>query len=200
MKPMTPSGTRTRLISSPDGRRVVSTVSPTGSGRAAISRRPIAMVSIRASVRVSRSRKARAAPPARARSRSTRLASRMAAVFSSSPRAICARASFFVRVEQRASARAAARAARAFVSTSVFTSMSALRPTLEDHQVVPVDHFVEALVPQALLDLAGLSSEDTPNLGRVEIHQTPGELAVTLDLTGHRHHRAGGEVALDPDD
>ena len=129
MKPITPSGTRTRLISRPDGRRVASTVSPTGSGSAAISRSPKAIVSMRASVSVSRSRKARGTPAARARSRSERLASRMAPVFSSRPRAICVSASFFVRVEQRASAREAARAARAFVSTSVFTSMSALRPT-----------------------------------------------------------------------
>jgi len=87
------------------------------------SRRPVAIASIRASVSVRRSRKARVAPVARVRSRSARLASRMAAVFSSSPRAICCKASFLVRVEQRASSRAASRAARALPCTSVVTSM-----------------------------------------------------------------------------
>src|SRR2546421_212846 len=85
MKPITPSGTRTRAISRPVGRRHASTVSPTGSGSAAISRRPAAMVSMRTSVSVRRSRKARGTPVARARSRSARLASRIAGVFSSAP-------------------------------------------------------------------------------------------------------------------
>ena len=126
MKPMTPSGTRTRAISSPLGRRHVSTVSPTGSGSAATWRRPAAISSMRPSVSVSRSTKARACPAARARSRSARLASRIAAVFSSSPRAIWASASFFVRVEASARTRAASFAAFAFVSTCAAASMLAL--------------------------------------------------------------------------
>src|SRR2546428_5680146 len=198
MKPMTPRGTGTRAISRPLGRRQASTVSPTGSGSAAISRRPAAIVSMRASVSVRRSRNARGWPAARARSRSARLASRMAAVFSSSPRAICSSASFLVRLPHSARARAASRAARALVSTSVLTSIwEAL--SLQYDQIVAVDHFFETLVAEARFDLARLGAADLAELGRVEVDQAAGELA-TLRLVAHRHHLARREVPLDPDD
>src|SRR5437879_5773723 len=71
MNPMTPSGTRTREISIPLGRRHDSTTVPTGSGSAAISRSPCAISSMRASVSIRRSRKARATRP---RARPTDLA------------------------------------------------------------------------------------------------------------------------------
>ena len=67
MKPMTPSGTRTREISIPFGRRQASTVSPTGSGSAATWRRPAAISSMRASESVSLSMKAEVSPAARPR-------------------------------------------------------------------------------------------------------------------------------------
>src|SRR5262245_6259784 len=197
MKPITPSGTRTRAISRPFGRRHASTVSPTGSGSVAISRSAAAMVSTRTSVSVRRSRNARGTPAARARSRSARLASRMAAVFSSRPRAICRSASFLVRVPHSASARAASRAARALLSISVLTFM-AMAPALEYDEVVAVDDFLETLVPQPRFDLARLGAADLPQLGRVEVHQPPRELA-TVHLVAHRHQLPRGEVAFDLD-
>jgi len=62
MNAMTPRGTRTREISMPFGRRHDSATVPTGSGSAAIWRRPLAISSMRASESVRRSRKARVRP------------------------------------------------------------------------------------------------------------------------------------------
>jgi len=123
MKPITPSGTRTREISIPLGRRHESTTAPTGSGKAAISRRPCAISSMRDSVSVSRSRNAFATRP-RACSTSARLASSSTWLFSTRPRAICCSASFFVLVGHSAIARAAARADRARASMRAFGSMA----------------------------------------------------------------------------
>src|SRR4029450_2383527 len=120
---------------------------------------------MRAAVSVRRSRNA-LVPGPRARSRPPRLTSSSAADFSTSPRAIWASASFFVLVGQRARARAAARAARTRVSTSVRASIAI---PLEDHQIVTMDHFVKALVPQPLLDLLRLRPPDLPELGGVEV-------------------------------
>src|SRR5882672_8960267 len=201
MNPMTPSGTRTREISMPLGRRHDSTTLPTGSGSAAISRSPCAISSIRASVSVRRSRNARATRP-RARSRSPRFASSSVSVFSTSPRAICMSASFFVLVGQSASARAAPRAARARISMRARASIAILlsiAARLQDHQVVPVDHFVEALVAQALLDLLCLRPADLAELGGVEVDDAARELPAP-SAAQQGHHLAGGEVALDLDD
>src|SRR5258706_276849 len=71
----TPIGTRTWAISRPFGRRQALIVSPTGSGRAAISSSPRAIASMRSGVSVRRSRKAALSPAARVRSTSARLAS-----------------------------------------------------------------------------------------------------------------------------
>src|SRR5436309_5043727 len=194
MNAITPSGTRTREISRPLGRRQDSTTVPTGSGSAAVSRSPCAISSTRASLSASRSRNARATPRLRARSTSARLASRSAAVFSTSPPAIRTSASFLIFVGQSASVRAASRAARAFASTTARTSMA----ILENHQVVTVDHFVEALVPQPRLDLGGPGTPDLPELLGVEVHHAARELATARAV--HRHDLARGEVALDLDD
>src|SRR5262245_38360896 len=203
MKPITPSGTRTREISSPFGRRQVSTTLPTGSGSAAICRRPVAISSMRLSVSVSRSRNARGWPSARARSTSARLASVSAAAFSSRARAICASASFLTRVVQSASARAPSRAARARASTSCLGSIVVSPPVViarsQDHEVVPVNHFVHAPVAQPLLDLPGLRAADLAELAGVEVHEPAAQLA-TVPLADDRHHLAGREVALHLDD
>src|SRR5215470_6109933 len=204
MKPITPSGTRTREISMPLGRRHDSTTAPTGSGRAAISRSPCAISSIRDSVSVNRSRNALATRP-RARSTSARLASSSTWLFSTSPSAICCSASFFVRVGHSAIARAAARAARARASIRAFGSILVPRfspragePALENHQIVPVNHFVEALVAQPMLDLLRLRPTDLPELGRVEVHDPPGEFLATRPAQ-ERHHLPGVEVPFDLD-
>src|SRR5712692_5319115 len=69
---------------------------------------------------------------------------------------------------------------------------------LEDYQIIAVDHFVEALVAEPRLDLAGLGALDLPELLGVEVHHAARELAAPSAL--HRHHLARGEVALDGDD
>src|SRR5689334_20952461 len=191
MKPMTPSGTRTREISMPLGRRHDSTTVPTGSGRAAIWRSPWAISSIRDSVSVRRSRKARAWPLARARSRSARLASSSAAVFSSRARAICASASSFTRVPHTASVWAAARAARAFDSTSRLTSSM---DASQYNQVIAVDDLVEALVSEARGDVACLGPADATQLAGVEVDEPPRELPA---VAHQGHHLARREIPLD---
>src|SRR5439155_1130833 len=54
-----------------------------------------------------------------------------------------------------------------------------LQRALQDHQVVTMDHFVEALVAQALLDLLCLRPTDLAELGRVEVHDPARELPPT---------------------
>ena len=76
MIPTTPNGTLMRPTWMPVGREWTPVISPTGSGRAAISASPWAIASIRASV--SSRRSARAASSARPASRSRRLAARSA--------------------------------------------------------------------------------------------------------------------------
>src|SRR4029453_12715724 len=195
MTPPTPSGTRTREISIPLGRRHASAVSPTGSGRAATWRSPAAISSRRLSESVRRSMKALASPADRARARSERLASSTRAIFSSSPRAICWSASFFARVEASASARAASLAARALPVTWANTSISASSPAREHPQVVPVNDLGEPLVPQSFLDLRRLCSAYLAKISRVVVHESPREI-VTLPL-GHPHHLPGPELSRD---
>src|SRR6266404_1177205 len=217
MKPTTPRGTRTREISMPLGRRHDSTTVPTGSGSAAIWRRPLAISSIRASLSVRRSRKARVRPLVRARSKSARLAPSRADVFSSRARAICASASSFTRVPHTASAWAAARAARAFDSTSCLTSIPApvcirgerpaapprhppngtalgLPLALQNDEIVAVDDFVEALVAEPRHDVTRLGAADPAQLAGVEVDEPARELPA---VPHERHHLARREVALD---
>src|SRR5262245_52265477 len=194
MKPMTPRGTRTREISRPLGRRHVSTTWPTGSGNAATWRSPCAISSIRASVSVNRSRKARVRPLPRARSRSARLATRRASVFSSRPRAIWVRASFLTLVERTARATAASRAARALPATRLFTSM--FNGPSQDHEIIAMNDLVETPVAEAALDDLGLGAPDLPQLVGVEVPQPARELPAPGH---HRHQLAGGEPAVDVD-
>src|SRR5688572_10267150 len=116
------------------------------------------------------------------------------------------RASFFTFVDASASTCAASRAARALPSTSVLTSM--LRSS-ENDEIVAVNHFVEALVPQPLLDLTRLGAEDGAQLVGVEVHEAPGELPPVAvgDEIDHRprreftvdpHHAGGQEAAPIP--
>ena len=112
MMPITPSGTRTREICKPFGRVQVAMTSPTGSGSAAISRKPFAIAATRASFSISRSMKAASRPLPRAASTSLRLASRMASAFASILAAMASSAAFFFSVDASASSRAASRAKR----------------------------------------------------------------------------------------
>ncbi len=75
MIPITPSGMRMRPTRMPFGRPHIRTISPTGSGNAAISSRPAAVCSITLSERVSLSSIAADKPAALPASRSFRFTS-----------------------------------------------------------------------------------------------------------------------------
>src|SRR2546422_405746 len=72
------------------------------------------------------------------------------------------------------------------------------RHPLQDHQIVPVDHFVKALVPEPLLDLLRLRPPDLAQLRRVEVHEAPREL-LAPGAPQEGHHLTRGEVPLDLD-
>ena len=112
MMPITPSGTRTREICKPFGRVHDAVTSPTGSGRLAMSRKPLAIALTRASSSESRSMKASSRPLPRAASMSFLLASRIAPERASIRSAMASSAAFFCSVEASASVRAASRAKR----------------------------------------------------------------------------------------
>src|ERR1700686_1100658 len=107
MIPMTPSGTRTFRMRSPFDFVHSARVSPMGSGRAATSRTPRAMSSMRDAVN---SRRSRIAPSSPEFSTSSRLASRMLFSFASIALAIASSNAFFSSVDSNASLRDAARA------------------------------------------------------------------------------------------
>src|SRR5262245_7069346 len=109
----------------------------------------------------------------------------MREVSSSSARAICRSASFFACVGANASAAADSLAARALASTCAATSMLSppARPAMgrgphrsQQHQVVAMDHFVAALIPQGSLDLRGLGAADPSELCRLVVGEPTGEL------------------------
>src|SRR4029453_6403873 len=154
----------------------------------------------------------------RARSTSARLASRSTWLFSTSPRAICWSVSFFVFGGQGAIGGAAPRAARARVSMRILGSivipefpgaprtagpqprdgLQRAPPSSENHQIVAVDHFVEALVAESVLDLLRLHPAALAELSRVEVHDSPGEL-LAAGAPQESHHLPRVEVPLDLD-
>src|SRR3972149_2725283 len=73
------------------------------------------------------------------------------------------------------------------------------RRPLQDHEVVAVDHFVEAPVPQPLLDLGRLRPPDLPELRGVEVDDTSGELRAPRPGED-RDDLPGGELAFHLDD
>src|SRR3989454_9482722 len=110
MMPTTPKGTRIRPTWMPVGRYLRSLISPTGSGSAAICRRPSAIAATVAGFKVRRSTNAASLPVARAPATSWALAARS---FASSRRiaaAIASSAESLACVDARARTRAAARA------------------------------------------------------------------------------------------
>src|SRR2546426_32212 len=72
------------------------------------------------------------------------------------------------------------------------------RHPLQDHQVVTVDHFVEALVPEPLLDLLRLRPPDLAQLRRIEVDDAAREL-LAPGAPQEGHHLTRGEVPLDLD-
>jgi len=112
MMPITPSGTRIWPTWMPLGRDFMFEISPIGSGKVAIWRRPSTMVAIAAGDSARRSSSAGARPAARAASRSSALAAASWAASRSMASAIRSSARLRVAPSARAIARAAARALR----------------------------------------------------------------------------------------
>jgi NAD-dependent oxidoreductase involved in siderophore biosynthesis len=115
----TPRGTRTLSILSPSARERLSMTFPNGSGKAAISRRPLAMPSTRFSSSFNRSSKAADRPALRPASTSISFLNRMSALLSTRASAISSSARFRLSAEADASARLAALAC-----TQAWTSSS----------------------------------------------------------------------------
>src|SRR3990172_9450222 len=104
---MTPSGMRILPTCKPLGRRHILTISPTGSGRAAISLSPFPMAWMRAGFRAIRSSRALESPAALAKSRSLGFSPKIASLSPSSRSAIRSKARFFSSEESLASRREA---------------------------------------------------------------------------------------------
>src|SRR5215813_7803040 len=184
MMPTTPSGTRTRSITRPLGRRQLATTAPTGSGSAATSSKPLAIASMRRGSSSRRSRKAALTPLLRAASRSRSLALRMAAVCALTSPAAAASAAALAAALICASARAALRAATPIARMHAPTSVSVsgigcldkifaplgvdrgltLSGSAENH-VVAMDQRGAPLIAQNGGDLAGLFADDTHRIG-----------------------------------
>jgi hypothetical protein len=108
----TPSGTRTLWMRRPLGRTQPSVTSPTGSGRPATSRRPVAMASIRASLSRRRSTTVSDTPAAVSRETSAALALSRSSVRSTRRSAAAASAASLAAVAVVASTRPATWARR----------------------------------------------------------------------------------------
>src|SRR5690606_35806774 len=209
MIPTTPRGTRTWLISRPFGRRQARTVSPTGSGSSATSRTPAAIPWIRSRVSARRSKRAALTPFCRAFSRSFPLAAMISSAFASSSAAIARSAASFRSVASRARRLAAALASLALRRTSLSGSCAGGAPagarsigcvlmsdpsrrrgsicsgrsllfSDREDEVVPVDHLVEVLVAQDLVNLLRAAALDPGELLRSVVDQTAGQLPAVL--------------------
>src|SRR5262245_40343186 len=215
----TPIGTRTCAISRPFGRRQAAMLSPTGSGRAAISSRPRAIASMRAGVSVSRSMNAAASPAARARATSLALASSSAASAPRSPAAAARRAGSLAGVDAPASGRAAWRASGERTSTACSTAgeraacidadskpaPGAVPPApaasargsgvRDDDEIVAVDDLVAALVAEEPRDVTAVRALDALDLRRRVVHQAARHLAAVRSDAAHAV--ADAERALD---
>src|SRR5512147_764092 len=122
MMPIRPIGTRILPTSMPLGLRHIFKTSPTGSGRAATSRSPSAIVLIRSGVSVSRSIMALERPFFSDSARSLRFSEMRSPDFCSRPSAILNSALFFISVEMLARTRDAALAFSALPETNCLIS------------------------------------------------------------------------------
>ena len=164
-------GTRILPTSMPLGRRRILMISPTGSGRAATSRRPSAMALIRSAFSVNRSIMALDRPFFSASTRSFMFSAMSLADSFSSPAAILNRALFLISVEMFASARDAALAFFAlsvtyclmsiFISRFPFYNFQFSIFNLQYDKVVSMDHLIVVLVSQDAFDLRGLEALDS---------------------------------------
>src|SRR5207237_8660943 len=72
------------------------------------------------------------------------------------------------------------------------------RPALsQNHEIVAVDDFVEALVTETRGDVTGLGAANATQLAGIEVDEPARELPA---LSHQRHHLARREVALDVHD
>ena len=138
-----------------------------------------------ASVRVSRSRKARAQLRSPGRARDRRGWPRgWRPVFSSSPRAICASASFFVRVgaeRQRTGGRP--RRPRLRLDERLHVHVGSPPVPVRGSPGCPGGSLRRSPCSPARCSISrGLGSADLPKLGRVEVHEPPRELRSPVDL------------------
>src|SRR5882672_8486484 len=203
---MMPIGTRTRLMTRPLGRVLVSISAPTGSGRVTMSSRPLAMPSTRASFSSRRSCKAAVMPAALAASMSLALAARIAACSARIRRAASDSARFLASVEALRSATAASRARRPSSATMAAASSAGLVKAfigrssiaLFDHQVVAMDHLVAAAETQQALDLGALAPGDAAGvlggIGHQPARQQAAQAVLDVD------HVAAAELAVDAGD
>src|ERR1700730_6627566 len=212
MTPITPSGVATRSIESPFGRSNRASTRPTGSGRAAMASRPLAMASTRERSRASRSRKAGVVPLALADAMSFPLAARMSLSLARIVAAAWRRARFFVSVEASESACAAARAARPIPAITPVASASPLRSSMrlrlsirsprrcgklaagDDHVVAMNNRRAPRSAEQAQ-DILRIASGDQDRLARVIADKT----APDLGRAGipDQDAIAAGEITLD---
>src|SRR5215207_2438755 len=203
---MMPIGTRTRLMTRPLGRVLVSISAPTGSGRATMSSRPLAMPSMRASFSSSRSCKAAVMPAVLAASMSLALAARIAGLSARIRRAASDSARFLASVEALRSATAASRARPPSSATMAAASSAGLVKAfigrssiaLFDDEVVAVDHLVPAAEAQQALDLGTLAAGNAAGILGGIGHQPARQHAAQTVL--HVDHVAAAELAVDTGD
>src|SRR5918994_7369559 len=200
---MMPIGTRTRLMTRPLGRVLVSISAPTGSGRATMSSRPLAMPPMRSSFSSSRSCKAAVIPAALAASMSLALAARIAGLSARIRRAASASARSLVSVAALRSATAASRARRPSSATMAAASSAGLVKAfigrssiaLFDDEVVAMDHLVPAAEAQQALDLGTLAAGDAAGVVGGIGDQPARQHAAQAVL--HVDHVAAAELAGD---
>src|SRR6266540_5043438 len=166
----TPSGMRTFFTASPFGRRQLAVTWPTGSGSAATSRRVFLIPSSRFSSSASRSRKAALCPAFRAASTS----------FAFSARIRRARRAIASAATRRATPPPASSCPRRGPGSLPSASRS-LPARLEQDEIVPVDDFVEVLIPERALDLARLQARDAAHLVGAVAREAPSKGAGGVD-------------------
>src|SRR5919199_4015643 len=222
----TPSGPRPRRRSSPFGRRWPSIVSPTGSGRAAISSTEAAIPRRRSSSSFRRSRRAAPMPACSPASMSRALASRISGTRRPSAAAMASSAAFLVAPSSVASTREAALACAhtsatlavaVAISESVLGrllariglpvpgcrgSASGLQPlatsNLLQHEVVAMDGFLGRPRHEAP-DLLALQPLDPAQLVRRVVHDPLADRTAVGAGRSNLDRVAGLEAALDLD-
>src|SRR6056297_335 len=203
MTSTTPMGTASRAMSKPFGRRQRASSRPTGSGRPATCSSPAAIPSRRASSSFSRSSMAPLIPRTRARSRSVAYAWRMCPEAERIAAPASVNAWFFCAVALCTSLSAARRALRPIsaITVSGFESVIAMRcvpvnqgymvssetgnrkpvsSTIEQYQIVAVNHRAATGVAENRLELAAVPPDDAARLAGIVARQAVTENAAPV--------------------